>query len=65
MTTMYPLTFCKKKTFINQECCFRGMSPEHTILLVQPGVELDTRTYTDFESTNECLEVCNELMRTS
>jgi hypothetical protein len=31
----------------------------HTILLVQPGVKLDTRTYTDFEAVNECLEgVC-------
>ena len=29
----------------------------HTILLVQPGVKQDTRTYTDFESINECLEV--------
>jgi hypothetical protein len=29
----------------------------HTILLVQPGVKLDTRTYTDYESVNECMEV--------
>jgi hypothetical protein len=29
----------------------------HTILLVQPGVKIDTRTYTDYESVNECMEV--------
>ena len=32
----------------------------HTILLVQPGVKLDTRTYTDYESVNECMEVANK-----
>jgi len=31
----------------------------HTILLVQPGVAQNTRTYTDFETINDCLEgVC-------
>ncbi|CAG9862181.1 unnamed protein product [Phyllotreta striolata] len=31
----------------------------HTILLVQPGSNPETRTYTDYESFNECLEgVC-------
>uniref|UniRef100_T1J5Y2 Enhancer of rudimentary homolog n=1 Tax=Strigamia maritima TaxID=126957 RepID=T1J5Y2_STRMM len=31
----------------------------HTILLVQPGVKPDTRTYSDYESVNECMEgVC-------
>ncbi len=34
----------------------------HTILLVQPGVKLDTRTYTDFETISECLEVCSNLI---
>ena len=29
----------------------------HTILLVQPGVAQNTRTYTDFETINDCLEV--------
>ncbi|CAD5114431.1 DgyrCDS3563 [Dimorphilus gyrociliatus] len=31
----------------------------HTILLVQPGKKPETRTYSDYESVNECLEgVC-------
>ena len=31
----------------------------HTILLVQPGVKPETRTYSDYESVNECMEgVC-------
>ena len=34
----------------------------HTILLVQPGVKLDTRTYTDFETISECLEVCSNFI---
>ncbi|XP_025105019.1 enhancer of rudimentary homolog [Pomacea canaliculata] len=28
----------------------------HTILLVQPNTRPDTRTYSDYESLNECLE---------
>jgi len=32
---------------------------EHTILLVQPSNKLETRTYSDFETNNECMEgVC-------
>ncbi|XP_049277764.1 enhancer of rudimentary homolog [Anopheles funestus] len=31
----------------------------HTILLVQPGQHPETRTYSDYESVNECMEgVC-------
>ncbi|XP_058123597.1 enhancer of rudimentary homolog [Anopheles ziemanni] len=31
----------------------------HTILLVQPGEHPETRTYSDYESVNECMEgVC-------
>uniref|UniRef100_D3TNV4 Enhancer of rudimentary homolog n=1 Tax=Glossina morsitans morsitans TaxID=37546 RepID=D3TNV4_GLOMM len=31
----------------------------HTILLVQPGNRPETRTYSDYESVNECMEgVC-------
>lgn len=31
----------------------------HTILLVQPGTRPETRTYSDYESVNECMEgVC-------
>ena len=31
----------------------------HTILLVQPGRNPETRTYSDYESVNECMEgVC-------
>lgn len=31
----------------------------HTILLVQPGARPETRTYSDYESVNECMEgVC-------
>ncbi|XP_019697463.1 enhancer of rudimentary homolog isoform X1 [Harpegnathos saltator] len=31
----------------------------HTILLVQPGHRPETRTYSDYESVNECMEgVC-------
>ena len=29
----------------------------HTILLVQPGAKPESRTYTDYESVNECMEV--------
>jgi len=29
---------------------------EHTILLVQPMNKLETRTYSDFETINECME---------
>ena len=35
----------------------RRMNQGHTILLVQPGVQQDTRTYTDFDNVNACLEV--------
>ena len=28
----------------------------HTILMVQPNTRPDTRTYSDYESLNECLE---------
>lgn len=31
----------------------------HTILLVQAGARLETRTYSDYESVNDCMEgVC-------
>ncbi|XP_037960993.1 enhancer of rudimentary homolog isoform X2 [Teleopsis dalmanni] len=31
----------------------------HTILLVQPGILPETRTFSDFETVNECMEgVC-------
>lgn len=31
----------------------------HTILLIQPGGRPETRTYSDYESVNECMEgVC-------
>lgn len=34
-------------------------SMSHTILLVQPGNRPETRTYSDYESVNECMEgVC-------
>ena len=34
-------------------------SMSHTILLVQPGQKPETRTYSDYESVNECMEgVC-------
>ena len=28
----------------------------HTILLVQPSVKPESRTYSDYESVNDCLE---------
>ncbi|CAH1732363.1 enhancer of rudimentary homolog isoform X3 [Aphis gossypii] len=28
----------------------------HTILLIQPGSRPETRTYSDYESVNECME---------
>ena len=32
---------------------------EHTMLLIQPSNKLETRTYSDFESVDECMEgVC-------
>ncbi|XP_046678539.1 enhancer of rudimentary homolog [Homalodisca vitripennis] len=31
----------------------------HTILLIQPGIKPETRTYSDYDSVNECMEgVC-------
>ena len=33
----------------------------HTILLVQPGIKPETRTYKDYESVNECLEAICKL----
>ena len=32
------------------------MFQSHTILLVQPGKRPEARTYSDYESVNECLE---------
>ncbi|KAJ8308708.1 hypothetical protein KUTeg_013582 [Tegillarca granosa] len=32
------------------------MKQSHTILLVQPSHRAETRTYSDYESVNECLE---------
>lgn len=35
------------------------LTMSHTILLVQPGTRPETRTYSDYESVNECMEgVC-------
>ena len=34
----------------------------HTILLVQPGIKPETRTYSDYESVNECMEVRRVLL---
>lgn len=47
-----------KQTWIQIEITlFWRMS--HTILLVQPGPKPETRTYSDYESVNECMEgVC-------
>jgi len=43
-------------------CCFffrDSLKMTHTILLVQPATKPESRTYTDYESVNECLEgVC-------
>lgn len=37
----------------------RKFKMSHTILLVQPGPRPETRTYSDYESVNECMEgVC-------
>lgn len=37
----------------------RKQNMSHTILLVQPGARPETRTYSDYESVNECMEgVC-------
>ncbi|MPC22856.1 Enhancer of rudimentary [Portunus trituberculatus] len=36
-----------------------GLHQAHTILLVQPGPKPETRTFSDYESVNECMEgVC-------
>ncbi|XP_048733611.2 enhancer of rudimentary homolog isoform X1 [Ostrea edulis] len=34
----------------------KSINMSHTILLVQPNPRPDTRTYSDYESLNECLE---------
>ncbi len=50
-----PVCFQKKKTVQNKTAM------AHTILLVQPGSKPESRTYTDYESVNECMEVlCRE-----
>lgn len=42
-------------TEISEKCLFQA----HTILLVQPDINPETRTYSDYESVNECMEgVC-------
>lgn len=47
-------TILKLTAFVTKH---REMS--HTILLVQPGARPETRTYSDYESVNECMEgVC-------
>ena len=33
------------------------MSNSHTILLIQSGASQETRTYTDFQTADDCLEV--------
>ena len=47
----------KKELFRALMFIIRRMNQGHTILLVQPGVQQDTRTYTDFDNVNACLEV--------
>ncbi|KAG8222370.1 hypothetical protein J437_LFUL002989 [Ladona fulva] len=38
---------------------FNRKKMSHTILLVQPGMKPETRTYSDYETVNECMEgVC-------
>lgn len=38
---------------------YRLLFQSHTILLVQPGPRPETRTYSDYESVNDCMEgVC-------
>jgi len=37
----------------------------HTILLVQPGQKPETRTYSDYESVNECMEGVCKVRHTS
>lgn len=56
---------CKKfhKYFINFLSFFASVNicfeMPHTYLLIQPGSDPDTRSYSDFESLNECLDgVC-------
>lgn len=50
----------KKQAPLNQWVAFEsGSEMSHTILLVQPGNRPETRTYSDYESVNECMEgVC-------
>ncbi len=49
--------------FVNDPVCFQKKTVQnktamaHTILLVQPGSKPESRTYTDYESVNECMEV--------
>merc|ERR1712044_119169 len=39
--------------------CLTDMSTTHTILLVQPTKKAEGRTYSDYESVNDCMEgVC-------
>lgn len=40
----------------SQVSVFKEVTMSHTILLVQPNPRPDTRTYSDYESLNECLE---------
>ncbi|KAL5009417.1 hypothetical protein ScPMuIL_014998 [Solemya velum] len=40
----------------HRTCSLRQIFSSHTILLVQPSTRPDTRTYSDYESLNECLE---------
>jgi hypothetical protein len=49
--------------FVDDTVCFQKKTVQnktamaHTILLVLPGSKPESRTYTDYESVNECMEV--------
>merc|ERR1712179_616096 len=44
---------------IEADIIITSVKMSHTILLVQPGTKPETRTYSDYESVNECMEgVC-------
>ena len=63
----YKLFLFRKRRWLTYRCgidrksnCFDIFFREkmsHTILLVQPAAKPESRTYTDYESVNECMEV--------
>ena len=62
-TRQLPISTKETRIHLSSQCLKVGatniIKMSHTILLVQPGSKPETRTYSDYDSVNECIEgVC-------